>query len=59
MYSFIESTLKSSFKEVLVVSLPPISVGFRGASPHVHVFSHMCDMCMPVSHFSKETIFVE
>jgi len=23
----------------------------RGPPHHVHVFSHMCDMCVPLSHF--------
>jgi len=31
-------------------------------APHhisLHVFSHMYDMCVPLSHFSEESLFVE
>ena len=26
----------------------------KESPPHIHVFNDMCDMCMPLSHFSKE-----
>jgi len=31
----------------------------KRASHHIHVFNYMCDMCMPLSHFSKKNLFVD
>ena len=56
----ITTHLKFNGAELTVVILcNSISAGFRGwakgpgprAPHHVRVFSHICDMCVPLSHF--------
>jgi len=29
----------------------------KGAPRHVHMFSHMCDMCVPLNPFIDESLF--
>ena len=31
----------------------------KGATHHVHAFSYTCDMCVPLRHFTEESVFVD